>query len=429
MSKIQKKQHANEKHLTDSLMRFPVHTVYGGADRFRSNTTEKFGQIAGETLKTYAANPDVFAEIFGLSPDLAADIYRKTAEKLRTEPIEDFRIDFEDGFGYRTEREEDEAAVNAARELSQALKLRQLSPFCGIRVRPFASDTIDRAKRTIDLFVKTLIDKGNALPGHFVITLPKIRSFAEVRSLTGYLSNIEKRFRLKEGAIGIELMAETPETIFDRDGKVAIGKFITATRGRCRSVHFGAYDYTSLLGISAADQDIRHPACIFARNLLQAALAASSIRLVDSVTIQMPIPIHRSERLNKKQKQENVSAIHSAWRRHFNNVKQSMREGFFQSWDLHPNQLPARYAAVYDYFLGNAGEQSARLRSFLFAAATASVTNNVFDDAASAEGTLNFFRIGISCGAFSPSEINHMLGCEAADLFLDFPRLVTRIKV
>lgn len=408
--------------------RLPVHTVYGGANRFRSDTALKFGQVALETLQRYAPTQAAFAKIFDIDTKLAAAIYKKTIAKLKSEPIEDIRIDFEDGFGYRTDREEDEAAADSARELVEALKSNVVPPFCGIRVRPFSREWIARARRTTDLFIETVLSKGVELPRNFVVTLPKVRSAVEVQSLAKHLAAIERRFRLGDGAIGIELMIETPEAIFDQNGRVAIEKLTSAAGSRCRSVHFGAYDYTALLGISAADQDIHHPACDFARSVLQVALAGSRIRLVDSVTIQIPIPIHRSESPGKRQQRENATAVRDGWRRHFDNVTRSMRNGIFQSWDLHPNQLPARYAAVYSYFIGNAEKQAARLRSFFAAAATASVTGNVFDDAASAEGALNFFRIGAGCGAFSDAEIKEMLGCPVSDLFRPFPQIVMRMR-
>ena len=43
---------------------------------------------------------------------LAYTIYRRVTEKLQREPVEDFRIDFEDGYGNRPDDEEDGHAVS-----------------------------------------------------------------------------------------------------------------------------------------------------------------------------------------------------------------------------------------------------------------------------------------------------------------------------
>jgi len=408
--------------------RLPVHTVYGGADRFRADTATRFGQIAKETLTTYAPNPDEFRKIFAIDSEAAAIVFRKTIEKLSLEPVEDFRIDFEDGFGFRPDREEDETAIVAAHELADAIIRNQAPPFFGIRVRPFAPETGFRARRTIELFTKSLAAGTGRFPSGFVVTIPKVRSAKEVELLTSYLDRIEKRLRIRPGTIGIELMIETPEAIFGQSGRLVTRELVTASGGRCRSVHFGAYDYTALLGIGAADQDIRHSACIFARSAIQAALAGSGVRIVDSVTLQMPIAPNKKDRLTKAERGQNFEVVRSALRRHFDNITLSLRDGFFQSWDLHPNQLIARYAAIYSYFIQNAPQQAARLGNFLAAATKASLTGNIFDDAASAEGAVNFFQTGIGCGAFSDDDVHRMLGIGKKDLYKGFPEMVSTVK-
>ena len=65
----------------------------------------------------------------------------------------------------------------------------------------------------------------------------------------------------------MELMIETTESIFDASGSAAIPKLIDATRGRCRGLHLGPYDYTSSYDIATAEQRLDHPACDFARTL------------------------------------------------------------------------------------------------------------------------------------------------------------------
>jgi len=189
-----------------------------------------------------------------------------------------------------------------------------------------------------------------------------------------------------------------------------VGDLVKAAKGRCSSVHFGAYDYTSALGISASHQDIRHPACDLARSVMQIALAGTDVRLADSVTTQMPLPVHKKGTLSEAEKAENKLAVHAGWLKHFQNVSASMANGFYQSWDLHPNQLVARYAAVYAFFLSEIKANAQRLRNYSEKATKATLTGNTFDDAASVAGLMNFFERGIACGAFSEAEVNAATG-------------------
>jgi citrate lyase beta subunit len=423
--------------------RSPVHVVYGGADRFSMETPRKFGRIALDSLKTYAPNFSSFAHAFHLpgsehlptfpkavkeldaalktdpnkvkKKDRAAwfawTIHQKVLEKLRREPVEDFRIDFEDGYGFRSEEEEDGHAVSAATELANAFRKRRITELSGFRIKSLSPETYRRAIKTLELFLSTLLDQtGGKIPDNFVVTLPKVRDSKQVKDLARRLSKIEKARKLKKDSIAIELMIETPDAIFDRRGRAAVSGLIKAARGRCSSVHFGAYDYTAALGISASFQDIRHPACGFARSVIQAACAGSDVRLVDSVTTKMPVPVHRDGSLTEAQREENKQSVHAGWLKHFQNVSASMADGYYQSWDLHPNQLVARYAAVYVFFLTEMDAQAARLESFLAKATQASLTGSTFDDAASVRGIVNFFRRGLDCGAISPAEAETAIG-------------------
>jgi hypothetical protein len=214
----------------------------------------------------------------------------------------------------------------------------------------------------------------------------------------------------------MEIMIETPRAFLDEKGRVALGELIAASNGRCTSAHFGAYDYTSALGISGAHQHLRHPACNFARQMMLLALSPLGIRLVDSVTTRMPVALHKDAKLTDEQKGENRQSVHAGWREHFTNVSASMANGFYQSWDLHPNQLVARYAAVYAFFLRSRDLDAARLRGFIEKSTKANLTGHTFDDAASVNGLISFFRLGLDCGAFSSAEIKKATGMSAAEI-------------
>ena len=432
-----------------NLKRTPVHVVYGGADRFSAETPEKFGRIALASIETYARGFVEFARLFELRgsnglphwPGAVAEIeaaaqsnpqtlrndnfpawfawsvYRKTIEKLSKEPVEDFRIDFEDGYGYRTDEEEDGHAIATSTELASALNEGKITAFSGFRIKSFGLETRERGVRTLERFLGNFLDRTiGRLPENFSVTLPKVTEREQVREFCGRLAAIEEERGLPLGSIGVELMIETPGAVIGMDGRIAVRDLVEASSGRCTSVHFGAYDYTGALGISASYQDIRHPACNFARHMMQASLTGSGVRLVDSVTTVIPVPLHKGKSLSENQRAENKEAVHAGWLLHFQNVTASMAEGFYQSWDLHPNQLVARYAAVYSFFLNEFNSQAARLRSYMEKATKATLTGNTFDDAASVAGLINFFQRGIACGAFSEEEVTESTSATMGEL-------------
>ncbi|MEO8041498.1 MAG: aldolase/citrate lyase family protein, partial [Acidobacteriota bacterium] len=345
----------------------------------------------------------------------AQAIYKKTIDKLEHEAVEDFRIDFEDGYGFRPDEEEDADAVRASNELARAFLNKTITPFCGFRIKSLAAETHARGVKTLNLFLENLLRKTKSrLPENFVVTLPKISDPREVAELCRRLARIEGDNRLAPSSIGIEIMIETPRSIVDEKGRIATASLVEAAVGRCTSAHFGAYDYTSALGISAAHQHLRHDACNFARQMMLVTLAPLGVRLVDSVTTKMPVVIHKDAKLTDEQKSGNRFSVHGGWREHFENVTSSMSNGFYQSWDLHPNQLVARYAAVYAFFLRSRDADAARLRGFVEKATKANLTGNTFDDAASAKGLMNFFSLGLDCGAFSAAEIKKATSLSAS---------------
>jgi len=419
-------------------IRNPAHVVYGGANLFRKDTPKKLGKIALKSLETYAPNFVEFADAMRLkgadtlpkyedvveklefqiarNPEkikkenfaawFAWTIYQRTIEKLQREPVEDFRIDFEDGYGIRSNEEEDAHSISASDELAKSFLENSITPFSGFRIKSFAPETYRRAIRTLDLFLANFLEKTvGKLPENFVVTLPKITRKEEVEILGELLTEFEKQNNLANGAIKIEIMIETPQAIVGDTGEIALRSLVKAANKRCVAAHFGAYDYTASFGISGVHQHLQHEACNFARQMMQIALSPLSIRLSDSVTTKMPIPIYKGENLTQEQLTENKLAVRNAWRKHFNNVTNSLINGFYQSWDLHPAQLAARYAAVYAFFLESAAEQGKRLKGFVEKATQASLTGNTFDDAASAQGLLNFFGRAFSCGAMIESEI------------------------
>ena len=395
-------------HPGDPQTRQPVHTVYGGADLFRGDTARRLGDLALRSLETYAADPATLASAIGLDAEIAETVLARVVAKLEAEPVEDFRIDFEDGFGNRLEDEEDAAAREAGREVARGLAEGTLPPFLGIRVKPLSAELAPRAARTLELFFSALLDaSGGGLPEPFFVTDPKVVVPEQVAALADLLDGIESRSGLTQGTIRLEIMVETPASILGADGCCPLPALVAAGRGRCAAAHFGVYDYTASLGITAFHQDLDHPACDFARHVMQVALSGSGVWLSDGATNIMPAPPHRAARgetLSAGQEAENRAAVHRGWALHYRHVRHSLRHGYYQGWDLHPAQLPTRYAAVYAFYLEALEAATERLSRFVDRAARATLTGDVFDDAATGQALLNFFLRGLACGAITEAE-------------------------
>jgi hypothetical protein len=382
----------------ESGERRPVHVVYGGAQLFKAETCRKLGDLALRSLTEFAPDSDTLAEVTGLLRDIAAKVYPAVIEKLTREPVEDYRIDFEDGYGVRPDAEEDEHARSAALATAKAIEAGALPPFFGIRVKPFNEELKARSYRTLELFLTNL----GRVPANFVITLPKITVVEQVRALVGALESWP--------SVRIELMMETPQALR------VLPSLVEACEGRCAAVHFGPYDYTANLGITAAHQKLDHPACDFARSWMQSALAGTGIAIADGPTVVMPVPPHRGEPPHGAKHAENRLAVHKAWKLHYDNVIRSLRNGFYQGWDLHPAQLPMRYAALFAFFLEGLPEASERLRNFVAKAAQATRIGTVFDDAATGQGLLNYFLRAIRCGAIAESAVPELTGLTIEEL-------------
>jgi citrate lyase beta subunit len=383
--------HVAEQFPGDSPQRQPVHTVYGGAHLFKADSAKKLGAVALRTLQEHAPDAAALAAAIGLDPALADRIYARVADKLTREAVEDFRIDFEDGFGNRPDHEEDGHAQIAANEVAAGLRDGTLPPSIGIRIKPLNEELKRRSLRTFDLFLTRLLERtGGVLPPNFVVTLPKITAPEQVAALASACDAFEYWRELTAGALRFELMIETTQSIFAIDGSVALPRLIAEGGGRIVAAHFGTYDYTAACGITAAHQHMLHPVCDFAKHVMQVALAGTGIWLSDGATNVMPVGSR--------------DAVHRAWRLHAGHVRHSLVTGFYQGWDLHPAQLPSRYAAVYAFFLEGLDVASERLRNFVQKAAQATLVGDVFDDAATGQGLLNYFLRAMNCGAITEQE-------------------------
>jgi citrate lyase beta subunit len=425
----------------DATGRRPVHTVYGGAQLFKAGSAARLGTLALASLDEHAPDFATFARALGLpgaaelpsdpasvaalEADFAADegaarhthpaawlawaAYSRMREKLRREPVEDMRIDFEDGYGSRPDSEEDGHAAAVAEQLAAGMAADSLPPFIGLRIKSFAPECFQRAARTLDIVLTSLAARtGGRLPANFAITLPKVTIPEHVAALADLLDQLEARNAIAPGTVAIDLMIETPQAIVDERGTNGLGQLVRAGRERVVSAAFGVYDYTASCNITARYQSYTHPVADFARHAMQAGLAGTGVSMSDSVTTVLPIAPHRptpGQPLTAEQQTANRAAVYDAWRLHYDNIRHSLRSGFYQGWDLHPAQLPVRYAAVYAFFLESLPDAARRLSAFVERAAQATLIGNTFDDAATGQGLLNFFLRGLACGALDADEV------------------------
>jgi citrate lyase beta subunit len=406
-------------HPGESPGRQPVHTVYGGAQLFASDTIPKLGSVALRALDAYAPDPETLGSALRISEHPAlATIDRRVRDKLAREPIEDFRIDFEDGYGNRPDAEEDGHAATVASELAKGIRERTLPPFIGMRVKPLNEELRGRSIRTLDLVYTALAESG-AMPERWVVTIPKITIIEQVTFAVSVLQQLERKLGLEHGSLKFEAMVETPQIVLDASGRSLLPRLLDASDGRLRGAHFGTYDYTAGINITAAYQRMQHPACEFAKHFMQVAFAGTDVWLSDGSTTVMPVPVHREAKggppLDDAQRAENAASVHAAWRMHFDDVRHSLAGGFYQGWDLHPAQLVTRYAALYSFFLDGIDAAGVRLKNFVSKAAQATLVGDVFDDAATGQGLLNFFLRGINSGAITEDEALRMTGLTEED--------------
>jgi citrate lyase beta subunit len=395
----------------DRAARQPVHTVYGGAQLYKAETTRRLGELALASFESFGATPEELAAGIGFHGKAGAEWLTKTVHarvkaKLEREAVEDFRIDFEDGFGARSDAEEDETATRAAGELARAMKEGLLPPFIGIRIKSFGEEWKLRGARTLELFVDSLLAAtGGALPENFVVTLPKVNIPEQPQTLVRLLEILERRHGLEPGALRFELMIETTQAVVGPDGYCPMPALLKACEGRCVGAHLGTYDFTASCNITAAYQAMDHAMCDLAKGVMLLSFAGTGVFLSDGATNVMPVPPHRGKALTAQQIAENRAVVHAAWQLAARHIRHSLVGGFYQGWDLHPAQLPVRYATCYAFFLEGLASAAERLKNFIDKAAQATLVGDVFDDAATGQGLLNYFLRALNCGAIDLADI------------------------
>ena len=346
--------------------RQPVHTVYVPADQFTADTAARWGKLAIAALDAHPPLP------------FASDLQERVRAKLATEPIEDLRIDFEDGYGLRGDDDEDQAARAAAAALRTGVAL----PFVGLRCKSLEEHTRRRAVRTLDVFLDAL----GPPPDGFVVTLPKVSAVEQVAAMVDLCGQLERTHALEAGRLRFEIQVEMTQAVLGADGTATVARMLGAAAGRCAGLHYGTYDYSAACGIAAAYQAMDHPAADHAKAVMQVAAAGTGVRLSDGSTNVLPVG--------------DTEAVQAAWRLHTRLVLRSLARGFYQGWDLHPAQLPTRYGATYAFFREGAPAAAARLTAYL-----GKRDIGILDEPATARALAGFLLRGLDCGALDAGDV------------------------
>ncbi|WP_037914827.1 DUF6986 family protein [Actinacidiphila yeochonensis] len=380
----------------EPAVRQPVHTVYVPAGAFTPTTTREWGAAALGALDAHAPDAQALGAALGLDAVHAGEIHDRVRAKLRAEPVEDLRIDFEDGYGRRPDAEEDAAALAAARAVAAAAADGTAPPCVGIRVKGMEADVRDRGIRTLDLFLTALLDAG-PLPTGLVLTLPKVTFPAQAAAMAEVCAQFEQAAGLPAGRLGFEIQIETTQAVVGPDGTATVPRLLEAAGGRVTALHYGTFDYSAACGVSAAHQSPDHPAADHAKAVMQAAAAGTGVRLSDGSTNVLPVGT--------------AAQVRTAWRHHYGLVRRSLARAYYQGWDMHPGHLVSRYAATYAFYREGLDAAAARLAAY-----TAGVSGGVLDEPATARALSGHLLRGLDCGAVDLAEVTGRTGLARVDL-------------
>ncbi|MGW2346758.1 DUF6986 family protein [Streptomyces sp. NPDC001661] len=380
----------------DPGTRQPVHTVYVPGDAFNAETIRTWGDKALAQLDEHAPDAASFAAVLGLSEELAEPVYTRVRAKLEREPVEDLRVDFEDGYRPASDADEDETAARAARVIAEAYANGTAAPYMGIRMKCMEEAVRDRAIRTLDIFLTGLMEHGG-LPDGLVLTLPKVTYPEQVTAMVRILEAFEKQHGLEPGRIGFEIQIETSQSILGGDGTATVARMIEAAEGRATGLHYGTFDYSACLGVSAAYQASDHPAADYAKAVMQVAAAGTGVRVSDGSTNVLPVG--------------STAKVHDAWRLHFGLTRRALARAYYQGWDMHPGHIPTRYAAVFAFYREGFEAAAARLAAYARQA-----EGDIADEPATAKALAGYLLRGLDCGALDTAEVARLSGLTRADL-------------
>jgi hypothetical protein len=376
--------------------RQPVHTVYVPADRYTPDLPRQWGDQALALVDEHGGM-EALCRALGVDAELSGPLADRVTAKLRTEPIEDLRLDFEDGYGDRGDEAEDADSVRAAAAVADAIAAGAAPGFVGIRFKCFEAATRRRGIRTLEVFLSALLQRSDQLPPGLVLTFPKVSTVSQVEAMVAVCRALEEAHGLTPGTLGFEIQVETPQLILGADGRAPVAAAIHAGDGRVTSLHYGTYDYSASLQIAAEYQSADHPAADHAKQVMQLAVAGTGVHLADGSTNVLPVG--------------DPDQVRAAWRLHANLVRRALQRGFYQGWDLHPGQLPTRYLATFAFYREGFPRAARRLGDYV-----SRTGSGILDEPATARALARYLQRGHACGAVEESELITGAGLDVTQL-------------
>jgi OHCU decarboxylase len=373
--------------------RQPVQTLYLPADHplVGADVVDRVGASALEAVEGEDAAS--MARITGLDADVVAAAWPRVLAKLGDQPVEDLRLDLEDGYGHRPDEDEDWDATRVGEVLAEVGG--GSAPLVrGVRCKSLEAPTRRRGVRSLDLVVATF---GATLPPGFVVTVPKVTSVEQVTAMLLLCERLEQAHGLAERSLHFEVQVETPQSVLGPDGAATVARIVHAADGRCTGLHYGTYDYSASLGVAPHHQAMDHPVADHAKDVLQVAAAQTGVRVSDGSTNVLPVG-----------DREHVEA---AWALHTRLVGRSLRRGIYQGWDLHPAQLPTRYLATFAFYRAGLDQAVIRLHDYLDRRA-----GGVLDEPATAYALAGFVARALDCGAVDATEVADAGGPTVAEV-------------
>jgi citrate lyase beta subunit len=374
-----------------------IHTVYWSAHRFDVDSVASLGQQARSMFDRHAPTPAALAAVLDWADDpLTATVHARVQHRLAETPVEDVRIDFEDGYGLRPDAEEDADATRVGQAIAEAARTDRLPSTIGLRIKPLTHEFAERSIATLDRCVTALVQAHGGLVPGFVVTLPKVTFVEQLQTMDALLLRLERKLGLAPHAIDLEFMIEVPHAVFDPAGRVSLPGYLAAVRERLVGVHVGVYDFTAAVEVAAGEQAMDHPACDLVRGLMRLAYSGTGLVLSAGSTNSLPVAASG---------ESESAAVTRGWRASATQIRHVLRRGYYHGWDLHPGQIPVRYAACHRFFLEGLPAAAGRLRTYLQSATFAMDHAAVLDDVATGQALLGFFVRGRACGAFTDGDL------------------------
>lgn len=358
----------------DRAEKQPAHTVYVSAADVDADTPGTWGERA---LAIADEAADVVTDLDRTS------IASLVEARLRSQPIEDLRIDLEDGYGWRPDVVEDRDARAAGRTIATwSARPEQAPSVFGVRCKGLGATERARGLRSLEL----VLDGAGGVPDGFVFTVPKLRAAAQVDAVVMICEDLERAHGLPAEALRFELQIESPQALLGADGRATVAEAIHRGGRRLTGLHYGTYDYSAACGIVSSQQSLEHPVADHAKSVMLVAAAQTGVWVSDGSTQVAPVG--------------SAEVVEAALRRHHRLVTRSLERGFYQGWDMHPGHLLTRWLAVYGFFRSAMSPAVTRLQSYFDRQSAEFV-----DEPATAQSLALVVLRGLSVGAFTEADL------------------------